>query len=98
MPIDITITEDEARVVSWACRLLSRIHVGDLSDIADIPPLDDEGDRNSLRDHLESLEPLITGKERGKFYNINNGCVSPDARTARDISASVADVLKEQTK
>ena len=94
MSLDITVTKEQAQVLCKACEILSHIHRGDFGDIAVIPHLEEELDRNSLREGLESLGPLATGMAHGRFYDLDSKHIHKEARTAHDLYLTIQSLIQ----
>jgi len=90
MSLEITVTDEEAQVLQKACEILSRIHCGDFGIIADIPHMmEEELDRDYLRNDFDSLSSFVTGMCHGKFYNLNSKKVAQEARIAHNLSVMI---------
>jgi len=88
---EIDVTSKQLHVLRQACEVLSQVYIGNFGATADIPKLE-EDDRRMLRDHLESLSPLVTGKCRGKFLSLTDKQVSEEARIAHELLILLGDV------
>lgn len=81
----LTLTEAQARVLSSACELLSRIGMGQIEECAEYIPEEQirKPDRLELKQALENLTPLATGLSRGAYHSI--AAAGWMARTAYDL-------------
>lgn len=80
----LTLDEEQANVLSMACELLSRIHMGQLKSVADCFMAMDCCRWTEIRDKLEEIEPLITGR-KNCFFGIHSKEIPNRARIAWDL-------------
>jgi len=90
----LEIDEEQARTLSRACELLSRVHNGQLDEVANVL-LTAGGLANGaphavadivgLREGLRALEPLVTGMPTNANPGIRSPDISDEARTAYDL-------------
>ena len=81
----LTMTEEQALVLSSACELLSRIGMGQIEEIAHHIPAGQisRQECSQLRDALRDLTPLATGLSRGAYHSIASAGAA--ARSAYDL-------------
>jgi len=90
----LEIDEEQARTLSRACELLSRVHSGQLDEVANVL-LTAGGLANGsphavadivgLREGLRTLGPLVTGMPANANPGIRSPGISDEARTAYDL-------------
>ena len=86
----LEITEEQAHVISGACELLGRLHMGQLHYLADeflfrTKKIDE---LNQLRDGLSALEPLATGMHSHAYPGIASHKLPARAQIAFDLQTS----------
>ena len=87
MNYQVSLTEEQVKVVGKACELLCRVHLGQLKEVADlfnarIPAtnIDESIDKyHQLKDALIALSPLVTGMESPHAsFGVGNPNAHPD--------------------
>jgi hypothetical protein len=79
----LEISEEQARVISLACELLSRLHMGQLNAAADVHVQRDCF--HALADELRKLKPMLTGMPQNAHWGITGPELPDEARVAFDL-------------
>lgn len=80
----VNIPEQQISTFMHALQILVDVHCGNFQNIAGVPNLYDEGERDILSSSLEQLSPLVTGSLRGQCLSIDNAQVSSEGKIAHD--------------
>lgn len=83
---NVELTDDHLQVIAKACELYTRVHLGQIDEVADehehrLSP----DDFNQLRDGLRSLKPLITKQGENGSFGITGENVTKDAKLAYEV-------------
>lgn len=82
---NLTITREQADVLSSACELLARVHMGQLGFVAESFLGKESAPFIALREALEEIEPLATEMHRNAYHSISSKEIPDEARVAWDI-------------
>ena len=89
MSVEIRVLPEHALIIAKACSLLSKLHIGNLADIALIPNTTEDADTPQWRSELSSLSPYITGKATNQLLDLNDKAVPEEARIAHDLATVI---------
>ena len=94
----LTVTKKQAEIISRACELLTRVHLGQLNSVAWelMGIVKQSEDFISLREGLNKLEPLIHGYPNGGHPGIRSNKLCDTPRISWDIYQTVRQILAHQ--
>lgn len=90
---NLNLTDEQLAIVSKACELLCRIHLGQLEEVAWLFPTLPEDRYQQLTETLKSLNTLITELPPSAHFAIRNEKVPDAARCAYDIHQAIRHYL-----
>lgn len=89
----ITVTEKQARVLSMACEVLSRLGMGQLKDAFEHLPKREKVDWSAWHDDMQDVAKILSRHMQGGIDGIRSSTginnADDDARTAWDIHAVI---------
>lgn len=82
----VELSEEQVELISKACEMVARIHMGQLDMVADVVTARTPTERFiELKDRLLEIEPLITGMHKHAYYGIRSDQIEDKARQAFDL-------------